>query len=115
VHELIQTTDTRYIVKNTPKEPDTVEFSYYNVAIDRSNLVPMKMDFYDKAGTLYRTIESKTVDVIEGFPTVTLSVVKDLKSGSQTEMKFEDVKYNIGLKDIFQERYLRRAPSEARR
>jgi hypothetical protein len=115
VHELIQTTDTQYIVKNTPKAPDTVEFSYYNVAIDRSNFVPMKMEFFDKTGTLYRTIESKAVEVIDGFPTVVLSVVKDLKTGGQTEMKFEKVKYNIKLKDVFQERYLRRAPSEARR
>lgn len=115
VHELIQTTETQYVVKNTPKQPDTVEFSYYNVAIDRQNLVPMKMEFFDRTGTLYRTIESKTVEVIDGFPTVTLSVVKDLKTGGQTEMKFEKVKYNIKLKDVFQERYLRRAPSEARR
>ena len=115
VHELVQTTDTQYIVKNTPKQPDTVEFSYYNVAIDRKSFVPMKMEFFDKANRLYRTIESKTVEVIDGFPTVTLSVVQDLKTGSQTEMKFEKVKYNIGLEDVFQERYLRRAPSEARR
>jgi hypothetical protein len=115
VHELTQTTDTQYIVKNTPKQPSAVEFSYYNVAIDRSSFVPMKMEFFDKAGTLYRTIESKTVEVIDGFSTVTLSVVKSLKTGGQTEMKFEKVKYNMGLKDVFQERYLRRAPSEARR
>lgn len=115
VHELTQTTETQYIVKNTPKQPDAVEFSYFNVAIDRSSFVPMKMEFFDKTGTLYRIIESKTVEVIDGFSTVTLSLVKDLKTGSQTEMKFEKVKYNMGLKDVFQERYLRRAPSEARR
>jgi hypothetical protein len=115
VHELVQTTDTQYIVKNTPKAPDTVEFSYYTVAIDRGHFVPMRMEFFDEAGTLYRTIESKNVEVIDGFPTVTVSVVKDLKDGSHTEMRFEKVKYNIGLKDIFQERYLRRAPAEARR
>jgi hypothetical protein len=115
VHELTETTDTQYLVKNTPKQPDTVEFSYYNVAIDRKSFVPMKMEFFDKTGTLYRTIESKTVEVIGGFSTVTLSVVKDLKTGSQTEMRFAKVKYNMALKDVFQERYLRRAPSEARR
>ncbi len=115
VHELVRTTDTQYVVKNIPKEPDAVEFGHYNVSIDCSSFVPMKMEFFDKAGILYRVIESKTVEVIDGFPTVTLSVVKDLRTGSQTEMKFEKVKYNMGLKDVFQERYLRRAPSEARR
>jgi hypothetical protein len=114
-HELAQTTDTLYIVKNVPKKPDTVEFSHYNVAIDRSTFVPMKMEFYDKEGRLYRTIESKKVEMIQGFPTVTQSVVRDLKTGSTTAMEFQDVKYNIGLGDIFQERYLRKAPREVTR
>ena len=43
------------------------------------------------------------------------SVVSDLKTGGKTEMEFSEVKYNIGLGDIFTERYLRRPPAEARR
>jgi outer membrane lipoprotein-sorting protein len=115
-HELIQTTDKFYIVKNVPKQPDSVEFSYYTVSIDRKTFVPMKMEFYDKEGKLYRTIESKKVEVIQGFPTVVQSVVKNLQTGSETEMEFSNVKYNIGLKDsIFTERYLQRPPREAMR
>jgi outer membrane lipoprotein-sorting protein len=115
-HELIQTTDKFYIVKNVPKQPDSVEFSYYTVSIDRKTFVPLKMEFYDKEGKLYRTIESKKVEVIQGFPTVVQSVVKNLQTGSETEMEFSNVKYNIGLKDsIFTERYLQRPPREAMR
>jgi hypothetical protein len=114
-HELVETTDTMFIVKNVPKKPDDVEFSYYTVAIDRKNYVPMKMDFYDKQRQLYRTIESRDVKVIQEFPTVTKSVVKDLKTGGQTEMEFTDIKYNVGIGDIFEERYLRRPPREAMR
>jgi hypothetical protein len=114
-HELIETTDELFVVKNVPKKPETVEFSYFNVAIDRKTYVPMKMEFYDKQGKLYRVIESKKVEVIQKFPTVVKSVVSDLKTGSKTEMEFSNVKYNIKLKDIFQERYLHRPPREARR
>jgi len=112
-HELIKTTDEFFVVKNTPKKPDSVEFSYYNVSIDRKTYVPMKMDFYDKDDKLYRVIESKKVEMIQKFPTVIKSVVSDLKTGSKTEMEFSNVKYNINLKDVFQERYLRRPPREA--
>ena len=113
-HELVETTDESFVVKNIPKQPDTVEFSYYTVSIDRTNYVPMKMEFYDKEGQLYRTIESVKVETIQDFPTVVKSVVSDLKSGSKTEMEFSDVKYNIGLNDdIFSERYLQRPPREA--
>ncbi len=114
-HELSEITETMYIVKNTPKKPDSVEFSYFTVAIDKKNFVPMKMEFFDKEGKLYRTIESQKVETIQGFPTVVKSLVSDLKSGSKTEMEFREVKYNIGLGDVFQERYLRRPPREARR
>jgi outer membrane lipoprotein-sorting protein len=114
-HELTETTDAAFLVKNTPKKPDSVEFSYYTVAIDRKNYVPTKMEFFDKEGKLYRTIESQKVETIQGFPTVTKSVVQDLKTGSKTEMEFNDVKYDLKLKDVFQERYLRRPPREAMR
>jgi len=111
-HELVETTDAFYVVKNTPKKPETVEFSYYNVSIDKKNFVPMKMEFYDKEGKLYRLIESMKVEEIQGFPTVTVSLVQDLKSGSKTEMTFSNVKYDIGVGDIFEERYLRKPPQE---
>jgi outer membrane lipoprotein-sorting protein len=115
-HELIETTDKFFIVKNVPKQPDTVEFGYYNVSIDRKNYVPMKMEYYDKEGKLYRTIESVKVETIQDFPTVVKSVVKNLQTGSKTEMEFSEVKYNIGLDDsIFTERYLQRPPREVMR
>lgn len=114
-HELIETTDKFFVVKNVPKKPDTVEFGYYNVSIDRKTYVPMKMDFYDKESKLYRVIESTKVETIQKFPTVVKSVVSDLKTGSKTEMEFADVKYDIDLEDIFQERYLRRPPREVTR
>jgi len=43
---------------------------------------------------------------------VTLSLVQDLKSGSKTEMTFSNVKYDIGIGEIFEERYLRKPPQE---
>jgi hypothetical protein len=98
-----------------PKKPDSVEFSYFNVSINRKTFVPMKMEFYDKKNKLYRIIESKTVETIQEFPTVVKSVVSDLNTGSKTEMEFSNVKYDINLKDIFTERYLHRPPREAMR
>jgi len=122
-HELVDTTDKYYIIKNVPKNPDSVEFSYYNVSIDRETFVPMKMEFYDRKSKLYRIIESQKVEMIEvkdgdktsKFPTVVKSVVSDLNTASKTVMEFTNVKYNINLKDIFTERYLRRPPKEAAR
>ena len=123
-HEIIESNEQHYVVKNTPKKPDTVEFSYYNVYIDPKTFMPMKMEYFDKNGTLYRTIESVKVEDIKAkegdtevpYSTVTESVAKDLRTGSTTKMTFENIEYNIGLKeDLFTERYLRRPPREAMR
>ena len=115
-HELIKTTDQYYVVKNVPKKPGLVEFSHYNVHIDRKTFMPMKMEYFDKdSGKLYRIIESQKIEEIDGFPTVTRSVVSDLRTGGKTEMQFNNVDYNIGIKNIFEERYLRRPPREAMR
>ncbi|RKY10905.1 MAG: outer membrane lipoprotein-sorting protein [Planctomycetota bacterium] len=114
-HELTKTTNELFVIKNVPRQPDTVEFSYYNVSIDRKTYIPMKMEYYDKKDKLYRIIESKKIETIQDFPTVVKSVVLDLNTGSKTEMEFTDVKYDIKLGDIFTERYLRKPPKEARR
>ena len=103
-----------YVLKNVPKKPETVEFNYFTVAIDRKTFVPMKMEFFDKQDKLYCTIESKKVEKIQDFYTVVKSEVKDLKTKSKTETEFSNVQYNIALSDdVFTERYLRRSPPEA--
>jgi len=114
-HELVTTTDELFVIKNVPKKPDTVEFNYYNVSIDRKTYMPVKMEYYDKRSELYRTIEAKKIEKIQEFHTVVKALVTNLKTGSKTEMEFSDIKYDINLEDIFTERYLRRPPREARR
>jgi outer membrane lipoprotein-sorting protein len=114
--ELTETTDARYIIKNTPKNPDTVEFSYYTVWIDKDTFLPRKAEYFDKNGKLYRIVEGTKVATIQGYPTVTESVVKDLNTGGSTVNTFTNIKYDIGLKEnIFTERFLRRPPREVTR
>jgi outer membrane lipoprotein-sorting protein len=123
-HSLLRETDEHYVIKSVPKKPETVEFAYFLVFIDKTTYMPMKMEYYEKEETLYRVIESKKLEKIKAtddgkeveYPTVTQSVVKDFKSGSTTEMTFSEVQYNLGLTDdIFTERYLKRPPREAMR
>lgn len=114
-HRLLETTEEYFIIKNIPKKPDNVEFSYYNVYIDRDNFIPVKMEYYDNNDKKYREIETRKVEKIQDFPTPVKSVVRNLKTGSKTIMEYTEVKYNIGIGDIFTERYLRRPPREARR
>lgn len=112
-HELVETTETQYLVKNVPKEPGSVEFAYYKVWIDQDTFLPRKAEYYDRQDKLYRTVEAVRVEEVQGHPTVMESVVHDLVGGSQTVNIFSEVEYDLGLNEtIFSERFLRRPPRE---
>ncbi len=117
-HELKEETDSQYVLKHTPKNPELVEFKYYLTYIDKETFLPMKIEYFDDKDRSYRLIEAMKVEKIgdKEYPTVTKSKVTDKKRESTTEMEFSDIQYNIGIEDdIFTERYLRRPPREARR
>ena len=112
-HELVETTDTEYVIKNTPKDPATVEFAHYRVAIDKETFIPRKAEYFDKQGEVYREVEATRVETIAGHPTVMEAVVRDLKTRGHTVNEFSNVEYDLGLKEtIFSERFLRRPPRE---
>ncbi len=114
-HELVETTDTHYKIKSTPKNPNEVEFSYFETWIDKKTFLPMKAEYYDKNGKKYRVVEALEVKEVEGIPTVMKAKASDLVSGTNTVNEFSDVDYKIGLnKRIFTERFLRRPPREVR-
>jgi len=113
IHELALNDTAFYVIKNTPKDIGVVEFSYYTVKIDKNNFVPMKAEYFDKSGKLYRTIEALEVKDIQGYPTVTKMKATDLNANSNTVTEFSDIKYDVNLNEgIFTERFLRTPPQQ---
>ena len=112
-HELIETTDTFYILSHTPKDPGRVEFSSYSTWIDRQTFLPMKIEYTNAAGDIYRRVEVFEVAEFDGHPTVTTSRVSDLLTGGKTDMQFRYIKYDVGIPDsVFTERSLRTPPRD---
>ncbi|MFH1378827.1 MAG: outer membrane lipoprotein-sorting protein [bacterium] len=115
-HILMETTDTYYKLKNTPKDEKSVEFSYYDMWIDAKTFLPTKAEYYNKQGSLYKRVEAIETKEIQGIPTVIKSQIENLESGSSTISEFSNIEYNIGLQEnIFSERYLRKPPREINR
>jgi predicted RND superfamily exporter protein/outer membrane lipoprotein-sorting protein len=107
-HELVETTGQHYIIKNVPKDKGGVEFATWTATIDKKTLLPVKMEYYDESGELYRTIEALEVGEFQGHPTVTKMKVSDLRSGGSTVSEFRNVQYDLGIPDdVFTERTLR--------
>lgn len=110
---LIETTDSHYVLKATPKDPASVEFAHYEVRIAKDTMLPVQSRFFDASGNAYREVEAVSIETVQGKPTVTHSRVKDLISGGQTEMQFRFISYDLGLPDsIFSERSMRNPPAE---
>ena len=112
-HELLEATDKYFILDNTPKDPDQVEFSHYKMWIHNETYLPIQVEYYNQRGEAYRRYTVVNVARPQNFLTVTKSKMEDLDSGGYTTITYSDVEYNVGLpKDIFTERYLRKAPLE---
>ena len=112
-HELVEVTDDYYALRSTPKDPDLVEFAWYESYIHKSTFIPVQVNYYNERGERYRQADALRVETIDGYPTVTRARMQSLAAGSQTVMEYRSVEYNVGLpEDIFTERYLRRPPSE---
>ena len=115
IHELLAETDTQYHIRSVPRDPGSVEFASYELWIDKDTFLPRKAEYTDAKGKLYRRVEALRVEVVDGHPTVIESRVSDLLAGSRTTNVFENVAYDLGLKEqIFTERFLRRPPREVR-
>ncbi len=115
-HELVETTDSQYIINNIPKNPSSVEFDSYKVWIDKETFLPRKAEYLDKNNKLYRRVLSDKIEVIQGHPTPLEQKVEDIARGTSTVITFSKIKYDIGLKDrTFTERFLRRPPREVTR
>jgi outer membrane lipoprotein-sorting protein len=113
IHELISETDSSYLVKNVPKDKNSVDFSYWTVSIDKKTFLPLKAEYYDDKGEMYRMLEILKSEDIQGFPTPTIQKATDLRTGGETTIEFSNIQYNLNLKDdIFSERYLRKPPKE---
>jgi outer membrane lipoprotein-sorting protein len=112
-HELLETTDTHYLLKHVPIDPSSVEFSSYATWIDRQTYLPTKIEYTNPAGDVYRRVEVLKVEEIDGHPTVTSSRVADLLTGGSTDMQFRYIAYDIGIPDtVFTERSLRNPPGD---
>ncbi len=99
-----------FVVKSTPKAEDT-DYGHKLSWIDKKTFLPLKEEYFDRRGSLYRVFTAEEIKDVKGFPTVTKRTMKNLQSGHSTETAFTKVDYNMGIEDsLFTERYLKQPP-----
>ena len=79
--------------------------------LSQPEFIRVKGEYTDAAGNKIREMQALEVKEIQGFPTVTKSVLRDLRTGSSTTITYAKDQNNLGLaQDLFTERYLRNPP-----
>ena len=100
-----------HVIESTPKNP--TEYIRKISWIDKTTYLPLKEEYYDVQGALYKVFTAEKVEMVGGLPAVTKRVMANVKSGHRTEVVFEGIAYNVGLSDdLFSERYLRKPPEK---
>lgn len=101
-----------FVIKNTPLTAD-VDYKYKLSWIDKTSFLPLKEEYYDKSGEIYRVFTADEIKEVKGFPTVIKRTMKNLQSGHRTEVTYIRTDYNIGINDnLFSERYLKAPPKK---
>jgi len=100
-----------YVIESKPKA--SADYSRRLSWIDSERGLPLKEEYLDARNEPLRVFTADKVEQTGKQWTVTARSMKNLQSGHRTEVVYQAVEYDIGLKpDIFTERYLRDAPAQ---
>jgi outer membrane lipoprotein-sorting protein len=101
-----------YVIQSVPKT--ATDYTKKLAWIDKTTFLPLKEEYYDVQNQLARLFTADRIENVAGhYPTVTKRIMKNVKSGHQTEATFTSVAYDVGLDDgIFSERSLQNPPQQ---
>ncbi|WP_263138738.1 outer membrane lipoprotein-sorting protein [Pseudomonas sp. RIT-PI-AD] len=101
-----------YVIEREPASPEVLSKTGYNklkVWIDKQNYLVMRQDFYDVKGVLIKQMRTKQVGTIDGIDSIMLSETEHFINGTRSEMRFNQLQYNVQLDDrLFTQTAIRR-------
>ncbi len=107
--ELVAETDTAYVLKLTPKPGSDKDYAYLKMWVDRQTFHPLRTEFYDPSGNLWKVMTFRNITQIQGYWVAKEMEMRDLKRQHTTRMILEDIQVDTGIPDkVFTKRYLRR-------
>lgn len=107
-YELLETTDTTYLVRGTPREGVVKAFDYSISEIDRERLMPLRVEFF-KDGELYKVLTIHEISEEGGYTTPVNLQMENAVTGSFTTIEIADAIYDEPIPDeVFSERFLTR-------
>ncbi len=107
--QLLEETDSTYVLKLLPKPGSDKEYAYEKMWVDKRTFYPLRIEMYDPAGTLWKVMEFRRIEKINGYWVAREMEMRDLKRQHTTRMILEEIQLDTGIPDkVFTKRYLRR-------
>lgn len=115
-HKLIDETKYQgkevYVTESLPKQKEE-RLSKMKAWIDKNSYIPLKVEYYNNEGKIYRVYTSDKIDEIAGHKVITKRTMVSPLTGTKTIMLVnpKKVKFDLGLdNDVFTERALKNPP-----
>lgn len=67
--------------------------------VDPATMLPLRRDYDDVAGKLWKTMTFDQVETIDGIPTPLHIRMQDLQQGSHTDITYQNVRYDVDIPD----------------
>jgi hypothetical protein len=97
------------LVQATPKKPEAEIYAKTVVAIDPTDLLILRRQFFDKDGKVVKTWTVDLVEDVEGVKTIRDQRMENAKDGAKAQLKTAEIDYGVELPDaMFKPEYLSR-------
>ena len=101
-----------YVLEITPGKEENSSYSKHVAWIEKSSLMSVKEESYDKRGRL-KKVKEFTFQILKDYHVIKRVFVKDVQKTHSTEITFSDVQVDSGIdKNLFQEKNLKRLPRD---
>ncbi len=87
-----------YVVESVVDDPDYSKFIQW---IRKDNFVPIRVDFYDRAGNLTKRMEVERLEQIDGYWIPTKTMMHNLTKNRKTILEVREVKNNVEIPEKF--------------
>jgi len=67
--------------------------------IDKKTYLPLRTEYYNRTGTLWKVRTLDGVKTIKSFPTASRITMQTLPTGTQTRITLSEIQYDVGLPD----------------
>lgn len=97
------------LVEGTPLTPEAEIYGKVVAAIDPTDKVVLRRQFFDKKGNLFKTWQVEKLVKVQGYLTPLVQDMRNLQDGSESRLEITEINYGVDIPDsVFTPEHLKR-------